>query len=58
MTGKEFELVNDVVECEGFDYGFVNYTSFDEIKDKEFHRLRKKFLKARENLTNYCGIED
>ena len=29
--------VKDVIENEGFDYGFRHYTSFKEVKDAKFH---------------------
>ena len=57
MTGKEFNYIKETVENEGFDYAFANYTDFSEIKDEEFHRLRAKFLLARTNLIEYCGLD-
>ena len=37
----------------GFDYCFESYSHWDEIKDEEFHRLRKEFLRTMEELRNY-----
>ena len=55
---KDADRVRDTVECEGFDYAFRHYSHFEEIKDEEFHRLREAYLKAAEELIDYCGIED
>ncbi len=58
LTSKNITDIQDIVECEGFDYGFTHYTSFDDIKDKKFHELRLKFLAARIALVDYCELED
>lgn len=57
MTGKEFRYVLETIEQEGFDYAFVNYSDFDEIKDEEFHKIRLAFLAARKALTDYIGSD-
>ncbi len=41
------------VENEGFDYAFVNYSNFYEIKDKKFHSLRENYLKVQKELYDY-----
>lgn len=41
------------MEEEGFDYCFRHYSSFDEIEDPEFHKLRLAYIKAAEALENY-----
>lgn len=38
---------------EGFDYCFTKYSDWKEIKDPEFHKLLKKYKKAKINLENY-----
>jgi len=40
---------------EGFDYCFESYSRWDEIKDEEFHRLRKEFLRTMSELRNYIN---
>ncbi len=57
MNTKDTELVYNTVESEGFDYTFTDYSSFKEIKDKEFHRLRQAYLDAREALAAYIGVD-
>jgi hypothetical protein len=57
MNKKEKEHVNDCIENEGFDYCFVNYSSFTQIKDKKFHELREAYLKAYEDLEKYVADE-
>jgi hypothetical protein len=58
MKQKDLEYVQTVVECEGFDYAFNSYSSFSEIKDVEFHRLREAFLAARQELADFVGLDD
>ena len=38
---------------EGFDYCFICYSTFNEIKDKKFHELREKYVKAHDELEIY-----
>lgn len=56
MTGPELDNVRDRVEQEGFHYCFVSYSDFAEIKDAKFHKLRKAFVKASEDLAAYLGL--
>ena len=48
-----WESVQYRMDAEGFDYCFESYSNWDEIKDEEFHRLRKEFLRTMEELRNY-----
>jgi hypothetical protein len=57
MTGKEFNTVRDCVDFESFDYCFRGYSNFDDIKDEEFHRLRRQYVDAANALSEYLGIE-
>jgi hypothetical protein len=41
------------ISQEGFDYVFRHYSSFNEITDQEFHKLRKQYLWATEALDRY-----
>jgi rubrerythrin len=51
--------VQDVVESEGdMNYAFRFYTDFKEIKDKKFHSLRKAYVKAAQELSDYCRLEE
>lgn len=47
------QYVADTIDNEGFDYAFVNYSSFDEVEDEEFHRLRKAYVAAQAELEAY-----
>ena len=52
-------FVQDTVESEGgMDYAFRYYTQFKEIKDKKFHSLRKAYVKAAQELSDYCRLEE
>lgn len=50
-----FENVRYRMEAEGFHYCFKHYSSFQEVEDMEFHRLRKKYLDVSEQLENYVS---
>lgn len=53
MTAEERQKVLSRIDNEGFHYCFESYSSFREIKDKEFHRLREAYLKAARDLEDY-----
>jgi len=57
MNAKDAHLIMSCIDNEGFDYTFVHYTDFNEIKDDEFHKLREAYLDAREALREYLGID-
>jgi hypothetical protein len=59
MTEEEFEnwqMVQYRMDNEGIDYCFEHYSSFEEIKDEEFHKLRLEFLENMKKIRKY--VED
>jgi hypothetical protein len=38
---------------EGIDYCFEHYSSFEEIEDEEFHKLRLEFLSSMKKIREY-----
>lgn len=48
--------VRDKIESEGFNYGFRFYSTFEEVEDVEFHKLRVAYVEAAEALEGY--LED
>lgn len=50
---SRWEEVQYRMNNEGFDYCFLNYSSFREIEDKEFHRIRTEYVEASYALRNY-----
>jgi len=59
MTEEEFEnwqMVQYRMDNEGIDYCFEQYSSFEEIKDEEFHKLRLEFLENLKKIRKY--VED
>ena len=50
MTKEQLETVMGIVDNEGFDYAFCDYSNFEEIKDAEFHEARKKYIEAAKKL--------
>lgn len=43
---ENFRAVQYRMRNEGIDYCFEHYSSFDEIEDEEFHKLRNEFLES------------
>jgi hypothetical protein len=41
------------MDNEGIDYCFEHYSSFEEIKDEEFHKLRLEFLGSMKKIRDY-----
>jgi len=58
ITPKERISVCSKVCSEGFDYCFVNYSSFDNIKDKKFHELREAYIAAHNALAEYIDLDN
>jgi hypothetical protein len=55
MTGPEVDYVRARIDNEGFDYCFVSYSDFAEIKDEKFHKLRRAYVAAQKALEDYVG---
>lgn len=56
MTEEELEdwqMVQYRMDNEGIDYCFEHYSSFEEIKDEEFHKLRLEFLSGMKKIREY-----
>lgn len=45
--------VESCLENEGIHYCFTMYSYFDEVKDKKFHSLRKKYVQYAQELEAY-----
>ncbi|MBE3085038.1 MAG: hypothetical protein IMZ64_02330 [Bacteroidetes bacterium] len=58
MTKKEKDSVTCKVENEGFDYAFIHYSNYEDIKDPKFHELRLAYIKAENDLAEYIGLEE
>jgi len=52
---EDFEYLQSKIENEGFHYCFVHYSSFKEIKDEHFHKLRKEYLRIGKALEDYIN---
>jgi regulator of replication initiation timing len=50
---EEIEMVRYRMGAEGFHYCFKHYSSFEDVDDDEFHRLRNKYLEVSEDLETY-----
>lgn len=52
---EEWEYVYYKMMDEGFHYCFKHYSSFEDIKDEEFHRLRTNYLQSANDLEEYIN---
>jgi hypothetical protein len=50
---ENFKAVQYRMGDEGMDYCFEHYSSFEEIEDEEFHKLRLEFLEITKKLKSY-----
>ncbi len=57
MKKEDANYVLSKIYNEGFHYCFESYSSFEEIGDFEFHRLRTDYLKAVSKLQTYLDNE-
>lgn len=55
---NQLEYVRIKADQEGFDYCFRDYSSFKDIEDEEFHRLRKSYVEAADALDEYLPDVD
>jgi hypothetical protein len=50
---EDFADLRSRMNQEGFHYCFKHYSSFSDIEDQEFHKLRKTYLSAADKLEKY-----
>jgi len=50
---EDFADLRSRMNQEGFHYCFKHYSSFTDIEDEKFHKLRKAYLKAADELEKY-----
>lgn len=52
-TKEELQEVRNKVDWEGFEYAFINYSSWDEIKDPTFQKLKEEYINSHKALEKY-----
>lgn len=50
---EKWEMVRYRMEDEGMAYCFKHYSSFEDIKDEQFHNLRLNFIRIMSEMENY-----
>ncbi len=50
---ENFRAVQYRMGNEGIDYCFEKYSSFEEIEDEEFHKLRNELLESMKKIRSY-----
>lgn len=56
MTDLEKEEIRQMLEEEGFDYILTNDT-FEEIGDRDFNKLVKRYVKSVDDIKAYLDME-
>lgn len=57
MNKQDKKYVKSIINNEGFNYTFEDYSDFEEIKDEKFHILRLKLLQSIKKIKDYIGYE-
>ncbi len=57
MTKKDKTVLSHIIDADGFDYTFTEYSDFKGIEDVKFHKLREAYKKAAASLKEYCFDE-
>lgn len=52
---ENFNNVNYRMDNEGLEYCFKHYSSFEEIKDKQFHMLRLQLMLSIDKIKEYVS---
>ena len=55
MKLKDKEEVRDNIDSEGFDYALRDLTSYEHIKDKEFHKLLSEYRDICNKIETYIN---
>ena len=50
---ENWEMVRYRMDNEGLEYCFKHYSSFEEIEDEEFHKLRNELLEKMKEIREY-----
>jgi hypothetical protein len=53
LSDEDLQALHDRIANEGFSYCFLCYSHFNEIADKQFHRLRKEYIASHKALEKY-----
>ena len=53
MDDIDFTYLKSRINQEGFHYCFMHYSSFKDIEDAEFHKLRLQYIEAAKKLQSY-----
>ena len=55
LTGRDKEDLIYLIENEGIEYTFMDYSDFEDITDEKFHELRKAYIAATKALEDYIA---
>ena len=49
------EILHHKIQNEGFDYCFRHYSSWEEIQNEEFQKLRKEYVETSQKFENFIN---
>lgn len=56
LSLEEAESILSIIDAEGFNSAFSHYSSYRDINDAHFHRLRQNYIDAAAELMNYISV--
>lgn len=56
LSKEDTELILSYIETDGFNYTFTSKSSFDNIENADFHKLRLAYLGAEDGLEDYLKM--
>lgn len=56
LSREDTELILSYIETDGFNYTFTSKSSFDDVGNADFHKLRLAYLEAEDKLENYLKM--
>ena len=56
LSKEDTEIILSYIETDGFNYTFTSKSSFDDIENADFHKLRLAYLEAEDGLEDYLKM--
>lgn len=56
LSKEDTEIILSYIETDGFNYTFTSKSSFDNIENADFHKLRLAYLEAEDGLEDYLKM--
>jgi hypothetical protein len=57
MKTEDKKMVVEAIDGEGFDYAMIYYSDWKEVKDENFHTLRKQYINAKREIKKHIDYK-